>query len=179
MSKQLIRLLIASAIATLLPLPVNAIDVVIAMTTKEFFVLNTIFSPIFDAIFAVITYILANNLVKLLSKKDKNLKKAHRGMKRGKDFMLTVASATPFPFTVMIYALGIVGYGRSLLRFFVIVLIGRTFKYIVLGGAIYFGIEIIKLTITEWILLGGIVLNTLLLIYFYKPIHIEEFDYEI
>lgn len=167
--RQIIRLIIGSLIATLLPLPINAIDVVIATTSHNRIILNTILAPIFDTVFAVITYLLAHKLVRLFAKNSKGLKQSQLMLNRGKDIGLFIASATPAPFTLTIYVIGIVGYGKTLLRFMLIVYIGRLIKYAVLGGAIYFGIEIIQLSWQHWTIFGVMVAN-IALIYYNKSI---------
>ena len=153
--KQLLNLLISSLIATLLPLPVNAIDIVIATTSHTHLILNTIFAPIFDTIFGVITYFLAHQLNRLFKKKLPKITK-------GNDIALFIASATPAPFTLTIYAVGIIGYQRSMFRFMGIIYIGRLIKYAFLGGAIYLGIEIIQLSWQHWAMIILIIANVLL-----------------
>ena len=153
--RQLINLLISSLIATLLPLPINAIDIVIATTSHTHLILNTIFAPIFDTIFAVLTYLLAHQLNRLFKKKLPKIT-------RGNDIALFIASATPAPFTLTIYAIGIIGYQRSLFRFMGIIYIGRLIKYTFLGGAIFLGVEFIQLSWQHWAMIILIIANVLL-----------------
>lgn len=124
-----------------------------------------------DTIFAILTYKLGHKLTDIFVRREKTKRKLAnikaRLSNKNNDFMwrsydmvlsgelsyvrlgginwvdvwVLLASATPFPFTLTIYATSVLGYENK--KFVPIIFFGRLIKYTVIAIAFYFGIKII------------------------------------
>lgn len=191
MIKHLVTLFILAGIAVLLPLPFSVLDIfTFTGTTNVFdtssmlkfladfsvqdttlrFYLNFFGSIIFETLWAIPTFLLSYKLTNIFIKRESTKKKLEEittKFKKQSDFIVLIAAATPFPFTLTIYAAGALNY--SLKRMTIVILIGRIIKYSVLLALPYFtGFETIiflnSLTTTD-LVLGGVLAGALLSIY--------------
>lgn len=103
------------------------------------FWLNFTGSIIFETLWAIPTFLLSYKLIRIFIKKPSAKQKLERVVEKFKkqsDFIILLAAATPFPFTLTIYAAGALNY--SLKRMLVLIFIGRIIKYSVMLALPFF-----------------------------------------
>lgn len=145
MLNHVIYIIGASLVATILLLPISALDSYYIASFNKFPFLITV--PIMvgaDIFSAILAYKLSYLLIPLVVRTDKKREKLRGvGEKLQKTgfWGLVIAACTPLPYSLFIYTAGVVGWG-SLRQFTVAILIGRTIKYGLITAGIMFGISI-------------------------------------
>lgn len=84
-----------------------------------------------DTIFAFFAYKFANTLIKIFGSKKSNTDDINENLKKYGNLTVLVGSATPLPFTLMLYAAG--ALKLPIKGFLVAVFLGRTVKYLAIG----------------------------------------------
>ena len=140
-----------SIICTMFPSPIPLADISFITVLEQYnsvywVILIALIIAITDTAFAVITYLLGDKLVKKLIKKDKQKEKLERikskiQNNKWADVWVFLASATPIPFTLTIYASSVLEYKKD--KFAVLIGIGRIVKYMVIGFAFYYGYNLV------------------------------------
>ncbi len=147
-----IIMIISSIICTMLPSPIPLADISFIATLQSF---NSIYwylvvvgvITIVDTGFAVITYQLGGKLTSRFMRKEKSkekLEKIKSKLHNSKlaDIWVFLASATPIPFTLTIYAASAVEY--KIEKFLPLILFGRLLKYSIVAVAFYFGYNLLN-----------------------------------
>lgn len=151
-------------------MPVSATDgYVIATFTTHNIYLTVLLLAIVDGLTGVLAYKLSYILIPKFAKKQKHKEQLiNIGKKLDKWGWLVVfiAAATPFPYTLTIYAAGVVNWGNNR-KIYTSVFFGKLLRYSVIATATYFGYQIdysylIKNYLQE-IIIGGILLLTFIL----------------
>lgn len=114
-------MVVCSALATMFPLPVPVADIsyLVVLEYKQnvwWFISNLLIITITDTLFAYVTYIYSNSLIKLLRKNKKSIEKYNNikaKLLKQSPFWLFIAGATPFPFTLTIYAIASLDYSKK------------------------------------------------------------------
>lgn len=200
MIRHIITLIILAAIAVLLPLPFSVLDIfTIGTNTKVFdlifqdtkllnfilslsisnptqkFYLDYFGSIIFETLWAIPTFFLSYKLSRLFIRRKQSREKLEdvtKKFKKRSDFIILLASATPFPFTFTIYAAGILNYDWKRMTW--IILIGRVIKYTIwLGLPYWFGLDlsvlIPQIPVTD-LILSGVILLVISTIYIIRKV---------
>lgn len=132
---KILILIVSSFIATLLPLPFPVVEgslltVLDINNTILWYGAIAMLVTITDTIFGVITYLLSGKLSHLVIRSEKRkqqLENIHEKLKGQAPFWLFVAGATPFPFTLTIYASAVIKY--DLRKFVILMFFSRLVKY--------------------------------------------------
>ncbi len=139
-----------SLVSTFLLMPVSFVD---AYFVKLFFDTNLIilFTMVLvaDAITAMLAYKFSGWLAPKVIKKEKTQKKFEKisnAMSKWGWGVVFLAAATPFPYTLTIYAAGLVQWQNEYVLATGIVA-GKFVRYIVIGIGLHYGIEFI----TKWL----------------------------
>lgn len=140
---------VTSFLATLLPLPIPIADIALGGTIGHFdsilwLVFLVVFITTLDVVFGVITYKISHKLSGLLLRSDKRKKQVEKMRVRLKDnkwadAWIFLASATPIPWTLTIYAASVVEYSTK--KFVIVATLGRFVKYAIVSVIFYFGLK--------------------------------------
>lgn len=144
-------MVVSSFICTTLPLPIPLADISFMATLRAFnslywYSIIIITITITDTIFAILTYKLGHKLSSRFVRSEKakaRVSKIKDKLENNKwaDLWVFLASATPLPFTLTIYATSILSYKME--KFIPLIFIGRLVKYTAVGLAFYFGYNLI------------------------------------
>lgn len=149
---KVIVMVISSFLNTTLPLPppFNFADISFIATLSTYklwwwYVITILIITLTDTIFAVITYKLGHEITRFAVRSDKKreqLNNVKTKMENNKwaDVWVLIASATPLPYTLTIYACSVIEYKMG--KFVVINLVGRAIKYSGLALMFYYGLKI-------------------------------------
>lgn len=149
---KVIVMVVGSFLNTTLPLPppLNFADISFVANLQAFnniywYIIVIAIITLTDTIFAVITYKLGHKITRFAVRSDKKreqLNNVKTKMENNKwaDVWVLLASATPLPYTLTIYACSVIEYKMG--KFVVINLIGRAIKYSGLAVAFYYGLKI-------------------------------------
>lgn len=126
-------------------MPVSATDgYVIATFTTHNIYLTVLLLAIVDGLTGVLAYKLSYILIPKFAKKQKHKEQLiNIGKKLGKWgwWVVFIAAATPFPYTLTIYAAGVVNWGNNK-KIYSSVFLGKLARYAVIAVVTYFGYKI-------------------------------------
>ena len=138
----ILMIVINSAIATFLILPVSALDVYYVATFGSYNIILTLAVVIVvEVIMAWLTFKFGKFVVNFVIRKPSTQQKLIKvGENLGKWgwWLILVSAMTPLPYSLMIYSAGSVNWGNDA-KFISAILIGRSVKYIAFTVALYFG----------------------------------------
>lgn len=144
---KLIIIVISSLLSTLLPLPppFTLADIAflgsIGHINSIWWIAGLVlFIAAFDTAFAVVTYLLSHKLSRAIVRNEKKRQKLDElllKLEKQAPLWLFIAGATPFPFTLTIYAAATLKY--DLKKFTIIIAASRLTKYIVVATLYYLG----------------------------------------
>lgn len=142
----ILSIIFNSFLTTLFLMPISTLDAYFVATFSKHKVYITIpIMVIADIFTAIVAYKLSYWLIPKVVKKDKNKQKLFNiGEKMDKWgwWLVIIAAATPFPYTLTIYACGSVKWGNNL-RIGSAIGIGKSVRYTVIAIAIYYGYKLI------------------------------------
>ena len=138
------NIFIASLIATVFIFPISSLDAYFIATFNDYNIYLTILIMVIcDIITAIMTYKFTFWLTPKLIKKEKTKEKMKSLQEKVRKWgwgALFIAAATPLPYTLTIYAAGVVGY-NNLSAFIFATGLGRLTKYIMVALLTFYGIK--------------------------------------
>lgn len=147
MALHILWLYLTSLFATVFVLPISSLDAYLVGA----FNLHSIYITLpviiaFEVLNAWLVYKLSSELAPIVIRREKHRDKIKElGVKVGKYgfWIILVSAMTPLPYSLTIYASGIVGWKEDK-QFILAILIGRTVKYVVLAIAVYYGWQLVE-----------------------------------